>query len=510
MLNNFNYDNPLAPGGMAKGSARQPPPQDGASSGQKGKQIKYLVSPDKVGRIIGKRGVTINEIKQNSGAKIDVTDDMEKQQKVVYISGKDAQIQKAKSLIDELLRSSPSTVIIENKSAPEETITFKIPEDRCGLVIGVRGAKIREIQDRTNVKVKIGSKDSASGGMTEVTLRGDKEGCRRAKEIVDELIDYSEYDDEDEPAYSETIKIPVNKIRAVIGQGGVRVRDIEDRSGAKIDVGRRNSAVDGKVDVKLSGCKESCSSASAEIRKILQEDEDVTSNIWIDVNVVGLVIGYRGSKIKEIQNESGASVKVDKRENARDGKIGVTLSGSRKEIEIAEEIIEKILSQSNDQDDEEAEEDQYSITMWVPSNKCGIIIGSRGLKINQIQSRTNTRIDVYSKELNDKGECQIKISGEKDCCDNARSEIKNIVQEVEVSREENERGTLDLWVPSSSLGKIIGRGGATVHDIENMFKIKVDVQKDSVDEGETLIVLIGYRTPVTEARQHILEMIGED
>ena len=68
---------------------------------------------------------------------------------------------------------------------------FKIPVymSYIGNVIGGRGFKFKiKLENQTRVRVNVGSRDSAVNGMIKVTLKGDKQGCDEAKNIILELI----------------------------------------------------------------------------------------------------------------------------------------------------------------------------------------------------------------------------------------------------------------------------------------------------------------------------------
>ena len=151
---------------------------------------KISVPSNKVGKIIGRRGAMIRELQEKSGCKIDVTDEQVEGQTVIRLSGAVEDIEKAKVLLARIYQDDSRSNQQGQEGEPTEQ--FDIPEDKCGLVIGSRGSKIREIQSDTGVGVNVGSRDTAVGGMIKVTLRGDKGRCDEAKKIIMELISDSD------------------------------------------------------------------------------------------------------------------------------------------------------------------------------------------------------------------------------------------------------------------------------------------------------------------------------
>jgi len=68
-----------------------------------------------------------------------------------------------------------------------------------------------------------------------------------------------------------------------------------------------------------------------------------TSNIEIDSNKVGMVIGRGGAKIREIQDNFNVHVKID-REAGSNGYTGVTIRGDDTAIESAKSYIQDLVA----------------------------------------------------------------------------------------------------------------------------------------------------------------------
>lgn len=494
--------------------------RDQESNGSPAAKDKISVPANKVGKIIGRRGAMIRELQDKSGATIDVTDEQEEGKTVIRLSGELEEIERAKVLLARIYQDEARSPQKTNEDAIADE--FEIPEDKCGLVIGARGSKIREIQADTGVSVNVGSRDTAMLGMIKVTLKGDKDRCADARKIILDLISDADNDNQEaEPGYSDTITIPLDMTRKLIGPQGATIREIQDESGAQVDVARRNTAVNGMIEVTLSGPKECCESAKNLITNLVEESSHPAETVlmMIEESMCGLIIGARGAKIRGIQDNSGASIRIDKRNEARDGKVQVTITGTAQQCTDAKEEIEMVIEEGGSKEPKNRSFDggDFTIQVYVPETRCGMIIGRGGSKIAEIQQKTNTRVDVNSRERDERGMCLVTISGVEDKCKEAEEIVMGIVNEEERDRGERsergpptERGSMDIWVDTSCLGRIIGKGGIKIREIERIYKVKIDVKKDVVEENETKVVLIGTKDDVLATRDHIYDIVDEE
>jgi len=474
----------------------------------------------KIGRIIGRKGAKIRELQERSRAKIDVTDEVDGDDTVVRISGSAEQVANAKSLISRLLQdrnemgNSPGK---RERGPPQQSyepnVSFQVPEDKCGLVIGSRGSKIREIQQDTGATVDVGSRDSAVDGYITISLTGDQEACDAAEHIIKELISESQnVEKAEKPPPSEVMEVPIDMTRRIIGPMGATIRDIQERTNTQIEIARRATAVDGAVRLSITGHPEDAAAARQCVQDILEEANSPAHIMMIEERFCGLIIGGRGSKIRALQDNTGATIKIDKKSEAKDGKVQVVISGSKDQCSAAQDEISAIIAQSRDQGGQERQApERNNVSVWVPESACGMIIGKSGSKVAEIEARTGTRVDVHSKERNADGLCLVTLSGHPDACADARAIIEDIVaaENDDDGDEGQERGSMDIWVDTGSLGKIIGRGGSKIREMERKHRVKIDVKKDEVEGGETKVVLIGTRNDVLDTRDFIYQVIDE-
>jgi polyribonucleotide nucleotidyltransferase len=100
-----------------------------------------------LGKVIGKQAQTIIEIREKSGAfKVDARDQTSDPCQV-KVAGTAEAVRKARPLIMELIDST--------KTKHVSSHYVEIPRSKIGMVIGLKGAQVNEVQQQTNTKIDV-------------------------------------------------------------------------------------------------------------------------------------------------------------------------------------------------------------------------------------------------------------------------------------------------------------------------------------------------------------------
>lgn len=154
--------------------------------------------------------------------------------------------------------------------------------------------------------------------------------------------------------------VPAGDCGKIIGRGGSKIRELQESSGARIKVSRDDEG-DGTRRVELSGSESAVAEAERLINDILENGDERAPRqqqsygngggsggsrevIQIDSSYVGRLIGKGGSKVRELQDESGCRINVS-RDGGSCGRTDVELIGSRSAIDRAKYAIDSITSQ---------------------------------------------------------------------------------------------------------------------------------------------------------------------
>merc|ERR1712061_64728 len=137
--------------------------------------IRLIMQGKEVGSIIGKKGDIVKRFREESGAKINISDGS-CPERIVTVTGNTESIFRAFTLIcnkfDEDLNNliSPGTV-------PRPPITFRlvVPASQCGSLIGKGGSKIKEIREVTGASVQVASEMLPNSTERAVTISGGSE-----------------------------------------------------------------------------------------------------------------------------------------------------------------------------------------------------------------------------------------------------------------------------------------------------------------------------------------------
>ena len=223
-----------------------------------------------------------------------------------------------------------------------------------------------------------------------------------------------------------TIQVYNGNLPRIIGKGGSSIQQISADSSARVDIDKDGGNGD-TTPIKISGSQLNVDHAKKLIDEICQKfkgivgdsngggggggggggfgGEETTIDIWIPEDKCGRVIGRGGSKIGEIQDDTGANVKVHGRETAEDGKVMITLSGASGSCDKAKKIIEELTGGSGGGGGGgggyNPSGPQVMLDMWVETGRLGRLIGKGGCKIREIGDEYNIRIDISKDNIKD-------------------------------------------------------------------------------------------------------------
>ncbi|CAE7463730.1 FUBP3 [Symbiodinium natans] len=203
-----------------------------------------------LGKVIGKQAATIIEIREKSGAfKVDARDQTS-DPCMVKVAGTAEAVKKAKELILEL--------IDQTKQKHLSSHYVEIPRSKIGMVIGLKGAQVNEVQAQTQTKIDVDFETDPC----KCYIKGEADNVDRAKKVL--LTIAMQLEDE----ASEYMDLPKTVSGALIGAQGSRIRQFQETSGARIDIDKSGS----RCKVRLTGSQEAVSIAKSLIQAELEKN----------------------------------------------------------------------------------------------------------------------------------------------------------------------------------------------------------------------------------------------
>lgn len=224
-------------------------------------------SYEKVGVLIGFRGVVIKDIMQRSGTTINIIEDtVESFSRIVEICGQRANVAHAKILVQAVIEFGASalseeisvlTRAINEKSTkrstsrpPVEIHRVEFPEDKIGLMIGSKGSMVKQIMDISRAKILISDRRTdMDKSFRIVEIKGDAEAIGVAKTLIDSLINLEPHFQTVASKQSNSIgstptptdqcmemHLPADKVGILIGVRGYVIKEIMRISGTRISI----------------------------------------------------------------------------------------------------------------------------------------------------------------------------------------------------------------------------------------------------------------------------------
>ncbi|XP_072983413.1 uncharacterized protein [Typha latifolia] len=170
--------------------------------GYQGSSKKIDIPNGRVGVIIGKGGETIKYLQLQSGAKIQVTRDMDadpnSQTRTVELIGTSEQVSKAEQLINDVLSEAEAggsgIATARRFSGPQvgaEQFQMKVANDKVGLIIGKGGETIKNMQAKSGARIQVIPLHLPPGDTSSertVYIDGTSDQIEAAKQLVNEVI----------------------------------------------------------------------------------------------------------------------------------------------------------------------------------------------------------------------------------------------------------------------------------------------------------------------------------
>lgn len=391
------------------------------------------------------------------------------------------------------------------------------------VITGKNAKKIKQFHDAHNVLVYFPPESEEKSSVLLVydpfspsASPSPDEKSRHLEEVAADLLRMAK---DAADVKSETLKVEKRWHEAILGQGGTTLNAIigEDKAlSIKFGVNAGEFATEDTVLVR--GASADVNRAVKEILKIVENagnDEIINSysiEFDIDREYVGRIVGAQGAGINKLRDQLGVKIDVfddvdDKdKDNARRRKAvhqksKVKITGRK---ENAEEAQKRVLAQV------ERLADETSEVLKIPNQYHSSLIGSNGKYVIRLEEKYGVKITFPRAGDNGEGKTreplkldEVLLKGGKKGVAQAKAEL---LEAVEFERETN--NVLKFTVPTRSVARILGKGGASINEIKDATEAQIDVDKAD-DASLTNVTVRGSKKAINAAKTAILAIADQ-
>ncbi|KAM9252284.1 poly(rC)-binding protein 2 isoform 5-T6 [Cariama cristata] len=135
--------------------------------------IRLLMHGKEVGSIIGKKGESVKKMREESGARINISEG-NCPERIITLAGPTNAIFKAFAMIIDKLEEDISSSMTNSTAAsrPPVTLRLVVPASQCGSLIGKGGCKIKEIRESTGAQVQVAGDMLPNSTERAITIAG--------------------------------------------------------------------------------------------------------------------------------------------------------------------------------------------------------------------------------------------------------------------------------------------------------------------------------------------------
>ncbi|XP_006757053.1 PREDICTED: poly(rC)-binding protein 2 isoform X21 [Myotis davidii] len=298
--------------------------------------IRLLMHGKEVGSIIGKKGESVKKMREESGARINISEG-NCPERIITLAGPTNAIFKAFAMIIDKLEEDISSSMTNSTAAsrPPVTLRLVVPASQCGSLIGKGGCKIKEIRESTGAQVQVAGDMLPNSTERAITIAGIPQSIIECvKQICVVMLETLSQS----PPKGVTIPYrPKPSSSPVIFAGGQAYTIQGQYAIPQPDLTKLHQLAMQQSHFPMTHGNTGFSAG-------LDASAQTTSHeLTIPNDLIGCIIGRQGAKINEIHQMSGAQIKIA---NPVEGSTDrqVTITGSAASISLAQYLINVRLS----------------------------------------------------------------------------------------------------------------------------------------------------------------------
>ncbi|XP_068587602.1 insulin-like growth factor 2 mRNA-binding protein 1 isoform X2 [Cebidichthys violaceus] len=335
--------------------------------------------------------------------------------------------------------------------------------------------------------------------------------------------------------------VPTQYVGAIIGKEGATIRNITKQTQSKIDVHRKENAGAAEKPISIHSTPEGCSSACRMIMDIMQQEakdtktaDEVPLKILAHNNFVGRLIGKEGRNLKKVEQDTDTKITISPLQDLTlyNPERTITVKGSIEACSNAEGEVMKKVREAYENDIAAMNThlipglnlgalglfpsssnmpppppgnasgsapygcfgapEQETVHVYIPAQAVGAIIGKKGQHIKQLSRFAGASIKIAPAEAPDSKMRMVVVTGPPEAQFKAQGRIYGKLKEENFfGPKEEVKLETHIKMAAAAAGRVIGKGGKTVNELQNLTAAEVVVPREQTpDENDQVIVKI--------------------
>eukprot|EP00505_MAST-04D_sp_SCG-Rhode-Island_P002759 Stramenopile-MAST_4_protein_2759 len=353
----------------------------------------------------------LSRLAHETGTRLEISaDELDERSKALVAYGAPEQVAVAVDTINDLLEQSEST-----------TRTMELKDKACfsGALLGLNGENIREIEKATKTIIKV------LGGTIE--FHGDTNAVENAQKSVEGFLESLSSQE------SVRIRVPVDKVGEIVGQGGKNLRSIRNESGAtRVRLSQLEDDWHAN-HIEIQGTPDQIKAARMLLDNKLKGLEQEAYEIFLKVpkEHVGFVLGKNGNSLREVGAATGTKIHLLPPDEKDNYWRTFAINGKLSNAQAAEEKLQNSILLR----DEVMVEEEINIS----EDKIGILIGRQGANIALMQVETGASIKILKDRIT--RAAKVSVAGTPTEIEKARELIKLSLTRFQRNRRQQEEST---------------------------------------------------------------------
>uniref|UniRef100_A0A3Q2D8X4 Insulin-like growth factor 2 mRNA binding protein 1 n=1 Tax=Cyprinodon variegatus TaxID=28743 RepID=A0A3Q2D8X4_CYPVA len=293
--------------------------------------------------------------------------------------------------------------------------------------------------------------------------------------------------------------VPTQYVGAIIGKEGATIRNITKQTQSKIDVHRKENAGAAEKPISIHSTPEGCSAACRMILEIMHQEakdtktaDEVPLKVLAHNNFVGRLIGKEGRNLKKQQTHLIPGLNL--------GALGLFPPSSNMPPPPPGNAVGGAPYGSF------GAPEQETVHVYIPAQAVGAIIGKKGQHIKQLSRFAGASIKIAPAETPDSKMRMVIVTGPPEAQFKAQGRIYGKLKEENFfGPKEEVKLETHIKMAAAAAGRVIGKGGKTVNELQNLTAAEVVVPREQTpDENDQVIVKINGHFYASQQQTHLI------